>query len=141
MGIYSVTEGFSGTIERYVNGVKDLVGSVTGKIPDQGNLALNYLGTFSGIWSGAAATAQGDPHTPSASDPLAFKFSLILQAMDLAAASTAYDLETPEEYSNPSESIQCVVTSNDPENGFNTVAMTVLSPFTDPVRGIVLNAV
>ena len=48
MGTYSVTEGSSGTIERYVNGVKVLVGSVTGKVPAQGSLATNYLGTFSG---------------------------------------------------------------------------------------------
>lgn|GEM_PF-6788143 len=225
MGTYSVTEGFNGTIERYVNGVKDLVGSVTGKVPAQGSLAKNYLGTFSGgaggtwnftiqgstftgtyanydpeagngtfsgtisgstltittvtnsvfpvvsfsgqgtisatsisgtwrttltteegsatysgVWSGAAATTQGDPHTPSSADPLDYKFSLILQAIDLALVSTGYDPETQDTYQNSANSVQCVVTENDPSAGKNKAVMTMLSDFTDPVRGIVLNA-
>ncbi len=159
MGTYSTTEGFSGTIERWVNGVKDLVGSVTGQVPAPSSGAVNYLGTFSGsgeaggtwkgtftteegnetfsgVWSGAVVTTQGDPHTPASSDPLEYRFALLMQTIYSMLASTEYDIETAGSYPNPDESISCIVEENNPI-GCNTAAFTVNSDFTDPVRGIV----
>lgn len=159
MGTYSTTEGFSGTIERWVNGVKDLVGSVTGQVPAPSSGAVNYLGTFSGsgeaggtwkgtftteegnetfsgVWSGAVVTTQGDPHTPASSDPLEYRFALLMQTIYSMLASTEYDIETAGSYPNPDESISYIVEENN-AIGCNTAAFTVNSDFTDPVRGIV----
>lgn len=52
MGSYTAADGFSGTIERYTNGVKDLTGSVSGSAPTASAAAVNYLGTFSGGYGG-----------------------------------------------------------------------------------------
>lgn len=38
--------------------------------------------TYGGVWSGAAATTEGDPHTPSSADPLDSKFSLLSDFTD-----------------------------------------------------------
>lgn len=225
MGTYTAAQGFSGTIERYTNNVKDLVGSVTGSAPTASAAAVNYLGIFSGgaggtwnmtlkdgsitgtyanydpesgggtfkgtysgstltftsatnsvatvltfsgggtltdssmsgtwniamrtpegdetsggIWSGAAATTQGDPHTPSSSDPLPYKFSLIVQAFESSSTSTDFSEEEAGTYLNADESVVCVTTDNYPETGKNTVAFSVSADYSDPVTGIIIAA-
>mgnify|MGYP001020412828 CR=1 FL=1 len=222
LGTYSSTNGFTGTIERYVNGTLSLVGSVTGYTQTATVSAVNYLGTFSGgatgtwnmtlqngiltgtysnydpeagsgtfkgtysgstltfnsatntiqpvvsfsgggtlngtsisgtwsitligeegnetyngMWSGAAATSQGDPHTPDSSDPLPYKFSLIQQAMQTAVNSTGYQGDVPGTYSNDDLSVQCVIQEETPESNQTTVILTILaSGFVDPITGI-----
>ena len=223
LGTYSSTNGFTGTIERYVNGTLSLVGSVTGYTQTATVSAVNYLGTFSGgaagtwnmtlqngiltgtysnydpeagsgtfkgtyygstltlnsatntiqpvvsfsgggtlsgtnisgtwsitlvgeegnetingMWSGAAATSQGDPHTPDSSDPLPYKFSLIQQAMQTAANSTGYQGDVPGTYSNDDLSVQCVIQEDTPAAGQNTITLSILTDFSDPITGILI---
>jgi hypothetical protein len=221
LGTYSSTNGFTGTIERYVNGTLSLVGSVTGYTQTTTVSAVNYLGTFSGgaagtwnmtlqngiltgtysnydpeagsgtfkgtysgstltfnsatntaqqvvsfsgsgilsgtsmsgtwsitligeegnetyngMWSGAAATSQGDPHTPGSSDPLPYKFSLIQQAMQTAVNSTGFQGDIPDTYENDELSVRCVVQGDTPEAGQSTITITILKDFSDPITGI-----